>query len=282
MSVTTVSAHDAGKTCPYCRFPLKSGAVAMRCEGCAAVHHEDCWRDCGGCAVFGCPDAGAGADGGGGPPADDLSSFPPPTHVGPAPRSNARRNVLAGALSVLLAATVAGGVLVAIRSTALSSPPAPPATPARTVQVTTQVITEAIPRRPPRRRRLVTIPNGVYGWKITPTDLRAKGRNEAYIAENTGVMTMSLSAVSTSNQGADGNWTFEQRSSTARHASLNGHYRSVGQVVTFTITGPKGDSQVGDSFSATWRASNDSLVLSDFSSPGWGDVMGLHTWSRVG
>lgn len=41
-------------SCPYCRFPLKSGAQATSCPACRAVHHAECWTDGGGCAIVGC------------------------------------------------------------------------------------------------------------------------------------------------------------------------------------------------------------------------------------
>jgi hypothetical protein len=47
-------AADTGKTCPYCRFPLKEGTSIMRCGVCQATHHGDCWQDNGGCAVIAC------------------------------------------------------------------------------------------------------------------------------------------------------------------------------------------------------------------------------------
>jgi hypothetical protein len=51
--------EDTGRTCPYCRFPLKEGSPAERCDACGSLHHEDCWTDGGGCAVLGCSQAGA-------------------------------------------------------------------------------------------------------------------------------------------------------------------------------------------------------------------------------
>lgn len=55
-AAATRPAHDgdAGRICPYCRFPLKSGGMAAVCAGCGAVHHGDCWTDNGGCAVVAC------------------------------------------------------------------------------------------------------------------------------------------------------------------------------------------------------------------------------------
>ncbi|MEV4422374.1 RING finger protein [Patulibacter sp. NPDC049589] len=48
------TAADAGRSCPYCRFPLKQGATVVDCPGCQATHHDDCWAEGTGCAVVGC------------------------------------------------------------------------------------------------------------------------------------------------------------------------------------------------------------------------------------
>lgn len=58
MTSVLVSGPDTGRSCPYCRFPLKEGGAAERCDACGALHHEDCWADNGGCAVLGCANGG--------------------------------------------------------------------------------------------------------------------------------------------------------------------------------------------------------------------------------
>ncbi len=63
MSRVIASAADAGRSCPYCRFPLKEGVAAERCDSCNSLHHEDCWHDGGGCAVLGCVQGGKAATG---------------------------------------------------------------------------------------------------------------------------------------------------------------------------------------------------------------------------
>jgi hypothetical protein len=60
MTRVITTGADTGRSCPYCRFPLKEGTPAERCDGCTALHHEDCWEDCGGCAVLGCVASGKG------------------------------------------------------------------------------------------------------------------------------------------------------------------------------------------------------------------------------
>ncbi len=44
----------AGRTCPYCRFPIKEGGEVVGCGACHAPHHVDCWADNHGCAVIAC------------------------------------------------------------------------------------------------------------------------------------------------------------------------------------------------------------------------------------
>ena len=41
--------------CPYCRMPFDGASPPrMFCTACAMPHHEDCYRENGGCTVFGC------------------------------------------------------------------------------------------------------------------------------------------------------------------------------------------------------------------------------------
>jgi len=61
MAELVVSEAAAGKTCPYCRFPLKSGITAESCDSCQTLHHQECWEEGGGCAVFGCANNAATA-----------------------------------------------------------------------------------------------------------------------------------------------------------------------------------------------------------------------------
>jgi hypothetical protein len=59
MTVIAISPGQAGKTCPYCRFPLKAGVAAEQCDGCETIYHAECWLDGEGCGVLGCSGAGA-------------------------------------------------------------------------------------------------------------------------------------------------------------------------------------------------------------------------------
>ncbi len=40
--------------CPYCQSTAESDGGTVTCPRCSAVHHEECWRDNGGCAVVSC------------------------------------------------------------------------------------------------------------------------------------------------------------------------------------------------------------------------------------
>ena len=43
-----------GKNCPYCSTPIKENRSAVICSECGMPHHEECWRENGGCTTFGC------------------------------------------------------------------------------------------------------------------------------------------------------------------------------------------------------------------------------------
>jgi hypothetical protein len=80
---------DAGRSCPYCRFPLKAGDVAELCDSCNSLHHEDCWSQGHGCAVRGCSQAGTAFGAAEASPPTGWSGHPNPTgapvpSVGPA------------------------------------------------------------------------------------------------------------------------------------------------------------------------------------------------------
>lgn len=46
--------QDTGKSCPFCRFPIKERDEVVACGECHSTHHEDCWDENGGCAVSDC------------------------------------------------------------------------------------------------------------------------------------------------------------------------------------------------------------------------------------
>lgn len=129
-----MSEADAGRTCPYCRFPLKQGAGGVACGVCGAVHHADCWHDNGGCAIMGCVGAGAGRASPVAPPEPRTmkmpavglrqpAAVPPPAASAPAPDggTHGRGTLwLAGGLAAVavVAIAVAVGVLLGHRQAA--------------------------------------------------------------------------------------------------------------------------------------------------------------------
>lgn len=46
--------------CGYCHTPIKTETEVVRCPVCRTIHHPECWRDGGGCAIFGCKNAPKG------------------------------------------------------------------------------------------------------------------------------------------------------------------------------------------------------------------------------
>jgi len=46
--------------CPYCRTPIETASGdEMLCTGCGTPHHADCYKENGGCTIFGCANAPA-------------------------------------------------------------------------------------------------------------------------------------------------------------------------------------------------------------------------------
>jgi len=44
--------------CPYCRTPIDpASGEEMLCTGCGTPHHADCYKENGGCTIFGCANA---------------------------------------------------------------------------------------------------------------------------------------------------------------------------------------------------------------------------------
>jgi hypothetical protein len=123
MTAGTVDHEAAGRSCPYCRFALKEGAPAERCDSCGAVYHADCWRDGHGCAVLGCAAAGDAAGtatmvapavpqpAAAPPPPGPPSAFQPPPPP-PPPRRRPVGLLIGLAAGLLVALGVAGALLL--------------------------------------------------------------------------------------------------------------------------------------------------------------------------
>ncbi len=41
--------------CAICQSPIQPGELATACPACQSPYHDDCWRENGGCGVYGCP-----------------------------------------------------------------------------------------------------------------------------------------------------------------------------------------------------------------------------------
>lgn len=59
--VHPAAGDEVGKTCPYCRFPLKPGEQVITCPACKVPHHADCWSENRGCTTYGCSGTAAAA-----------------------------------------------------------------------------------------------------------------------------------------------------------------------------------------------------------------------------
>jgi len=107
MTALVVTGREAGKVCPFCRFPLKVGEAAESCDGCNSLYHEDCWRDNHGCAILGCTSHRETA----------IRTAPPPPALGsppsPTPTSVARRRRKAPWLIALVVLGIAAGAAAA-------------------------------------------------------------------------------------------------------------------------------------------------------------------------
>jgi hypothetical protein len=111
------SKSEAGRACPYCRFPLKEGAEVARCGDCGSVHHAECWRDNGGCAVLACASGPTTAGRRSGPPPTRVSPPPGPSAPPPPPPSSPSSRRPAGpslAVAVVVLAVAVAGAAVAI------------------------------------------------------------------------------------------------------------------------------------------------------------------------
>ena len=45
-----------GKICPFCKTPFTEADTIKVCPACGIPHHEGCWNENNGCAVYGCPE----------------------------------------------------------------------------------------------------------------------------------------------------------------------------------------------------------------------------------
>jgi Uncharacterised protein family UPF0547 len=50
----TTSSPAPAICCPYCLHPIQSWPPTQDCPACQTPHHQECWDELGGCAVYGC------------------------------------------------------------------------------------------------------------------------------------------------------------------------------------------------------------------------------------
>lgn len=74
---------ETGRSCPYCRFPLKEKDQITFCGVCESAHHSDCWDENGGCSVVACAGGPQEADASSAPPPPPRNAPPPPPRHGP-------------------------------------------------------------------------------------------------------------------------------------------------------------------------------------------------------
>jgi hypothetical protein len=55
----SASASPAGTVCPICQTGIGSDEATTHCPTCQTPHHQECWNEIGGCAIYGCESAHA-------------------------------------------------------------------------------------------------------------------------------------------------------------------------------------------------------------------------------
>src|SRR5262245_47422034 len=54
-----VGTGRAAGNCPICQTAIESTDQYVTCPKCDQVHHQECWREIGGCSTYGCEQAPA-------------------------------------------------------------------------------------------------------------------------------------------------------------------------------------------------------------------------------
>jgi hypothetical protein len=53
-AATAPAAVASGSVCPTCQTTIAADEPATVCPACKQAHHEECWNEVGGCAIYGC------------------------------------------------------------------------------------------------------------------------------------------------------------------------------------------------------------------------------------
>lgn len=136
--------EEAGRNCPYCRFPLKPGVPVLECPACRSVHHAECWTDNGGCAVLGCTAAPTSAPVKHVAQADPVEVLPVAA-TGSGRQGGSRAMVFA---VVLLALAIAGGATAVALTAVNKGGGSGPRAPLRTAQKASAAPTHPAPATP--------------------------------------------------------------------------------------------------------------------------------------
>jgi predicted amidophosphoribosyltransferase len=54
---TSPTGTDVTGMCAICQSGIAPGEASMHCPSCGQLHHQECWDEVGGCAVYGCQSA---------------------------------------------------------------------------------------------------------------------------------------------------------------------------------------------------------------------------------
>jgi TRAP-type C4-dicarboxylate transport system substrate-binding protein len=117
-------------------------------------------------------------------------------------------------------------------------------------------------------------PEGVYRWRVTPTQLTAAGVSHGDAYNNSGLMTMTV---------RDGRW-LHQTVSEADPPDCGGTYQVDGDRMEFTAdAGPKCGSVAGGLlFSGTWKAVGNDVRFSDITpANAFNEVLWGSGWRRI-
>jgi hypothetical protein len=58
LNATSINAQQ-GLLCPICQSQITEGETCITCPTCHQIHHQECWREIGGCGSYGCAHAPA-------------------------------------------------------------------------------------------------------------------------------------------------------------------------------------------------------------------------------
>jgi hypothetical protein len=118
MPEVVVTNEQDGRRCPYCHSPLCAGERAYECADCGSLHHDDCWAEGGGCAIFGCeggnesqaiPDQGSEEDE---VTIEVRRAVPIETEIGGPKDIRRRRKVEIACFVILVIAAVIGAIFL--------------------------------------------------------------------------------------------------------------------------------------------------------------------------